>query len=130
MYQYFKWLYRCSLYLCVLSNEILASGSGDKTIKLWNTSNFTLLKTLNGHSKHVWSLVLLPNGYLASCSEDKTIKIWNLEISDDNNSEQCQNTFNAETEYLFSLAVWNGHLISQYKESEECSIKIWNLNYV
>ena len=64
----------------MLPNGYLASSSGDYTIKIWNTDNATLIRTLTGHSDAVTSLVFLPNGYLASGSWDNTIKIWNVSI--------------------------------------------------
>ena len=55
----------------------LASGSYDKTIKLWDTAGGTELFTLKGHSHFVYSVAFSPDGkHLASGSEDKTIKLW------------------------------------------------------
>ncbi|MFM6471889.1 MAG: trypsin-like peptidase domain-containing protein, partial [Dolichospermum sp.] len=55
----------------------LASGSDDKTIKIWDGRTGNLLGTLSGHSDWVWSVAWSPDGRtLASGSDDKTIKIW------------------------------------------------------
>jgi len=57
----------------------LASGSMDKTIKIWEVATGKELRTLTGHSDWVWSVVYSPDGrYLASGSDDKTIKIWEV----------------------------------------------------
>jgi serine/threonine protein kinase len=57
--------------------QTLASGSEDKTIKLWNLYTGQLLHTLQGHSNMVWSVAISPDGQiLASGSDDQTIKIW------------------------------------------------------
>ena len=57
----------------------LASGSNDKTIKIWDLNhNYKLIKTLEGHSDSVWSLALLPDGNLVSGSIDQTIRIWDI----------------------------------------------------
>ncbi|KAF3890763.1 CHAT domain-containing protein [Tolypothrix bouteillei VB521301] len=56
--------------------KILASGSQDKTIKIWSP-NGELVKTITGHQDNVTSITFSPDGKtLASSSDDKTIKIW------------------------------------------------------
>lgn len=64
--------------LAVLSNGHLASGSWDKTIKIWTPLNATLLRTINNLPNYVTSLAALANGNLVSGSTDQTIKIWTL----------------------------------------------------
>ena len=51
----------------------------DKTIKLWNTTDGTLIRTLLGHKSVIFmSLDLLNNRQiLVSGSFDKTVKFWN-----------------------------------------------------
>ena len=62
--------------------ETLATGSSDNTIRFWNTSSLSLLKTLKGHSGYVFTLDLSPDyGQLASASKDFTVRLWNLSSS-------------------------------------------------
>ncbi|CAI7644574.1 unnamed protein product [Penicillium viridicatum] len=57
--------------------RLLASGSRDKTIKLWDPATGALKHTLEEHSDPVCSVAFSPDGWLlASGSEDKTIKLW------------------------------------------------------
>jgi len=64
------------------NGKTLASGSGDKTIKLWELNTEWEICTLgdswfSGHSQKVRSIAFTPTGKtLASGSEDKTIKFW------------------------------------------------------
>ncbi|KAH7628106.1 hypothetical protein B0T09DRAFT_290044 [Sordaria sp. MPI-SDFR-AT-0083] len=55
----------------------LASGSKDKTIKIWDPASGSCLQTLEGHRDTVYSVAFSPDGQrLASGSGDQTIKIW------------------------------------------------------
>ena len=59
---------------------MLASGSNDKTIKLWNIETKAEIATLYGHKKSVNSVAFNNIGtLLASGSSDTTIKLWNIE---------------------------------------------------
>lgn len=60
------------------SSEFLATGSRDKTIRLWDARG-TPFKTLAGHDNWVRGLVFHPGGkFLLSVSDDKTIRCWDL----------------------------------------------------
>jgi WD40 repeat protein len=57
----------------------LASGSKDKTVKLWDVPTGRELRTLTGHSGAVESVTFSPDGKtLASGSDDTTIKLWDV----------------------------------------------------
>jgi WD40 repeat protein len=61
--------------------EYLATGSYDKTIKLWNVKSQSETATLHGHSQEVNSVAFSPDGkYLASGGNDKIIKLWSFEF--------------------------------------------------
>lgn len=58
--------------------EFMATGSRDKTIKLWDARG-TCLMTLNGHDNWVRAVIFHPGGrYLLSVSDDKTLRCWDL----------------------------------------------------
>ena len=57
--------------------KYLASGSYDKTVKIYQTDDFKEIATLTGHSDLVRSVSFSPDGrYLASGSFDATVKIY------------------------------------------------------
>jgi hypothetical protein len=60
--------------------RLLASGSDDKTIKLWDVATGSEVRTLTGHTDQCqWSVAFSPDGrLLASGSLDKTIKLWDV----------------------------------------------------
>ena len=58
---------------------MLASGSADGTIRLWDTRTGQHKATLTGHTDCVDSVVFLPDGRtLASGSWDGTVLLWKL----------------------------------------------------
>ena len=57
----------------------VASGSDDKTVKLWDVTSGECLQTLEGHSSRVRSVSFSPDGTkVASGSDDKTVKLWDV----------------------------------------------------
>ncbi|GBF52481.1 high-affnity carbon uptake protein Hat/HatR [Microcystis sp. 0824] len=64
------------------NNKFLASGSKDKTIKIWDIKRGTEVKTLSEHSDHINSVSVSPNNQLlASGSDDKSLKLWDLKAA-------------------------------------------------
>jgi WD40 repeat protein len=59
--------------------QFLASGSVDKTVKIWDLGTGELVLTLSGHTREVWAIAISPDGKtLASGSGDRTIKLWDM----------------------------------------------------
>jgi len=60
--------------------KLIASGSRDNTIDLWDVETGKEIRRLKGHGGSVYSVVFSPDGRLiASGSYDGTIKLWDVE---------------------------------------------------
>lgn len=58
----------------------LASGSQDKSVRIWDIESGKLLKTLSGHKGMILDLGFSPDGaYLVSGAIDGTARVWNVE---------------------------------------------------
>ena len=62
--------------LCAISNRILASGSSDNNIKIWDIEERAIIFTLSGHTSTVTSLCYVREGVFVSGSWDKSLIIW------------------------------------------------------
>lgn len=61
------------------TGHLLLCSYTNTTIKVWNANTGELLKSFEGHTKHIWSVAFTPNGQtLISGSEDNTIRFWKM----------------------------------------------------
>ncbi|HEY9643535.1 MAG TPA: serine/threonine-protein kinase [Coleofasciculaceae cyanobacterium] len=100
--------------------QLLASGSADQTIKIWDMTAGKLLQTLKGHTAPVWSVALSQDGKtLVSGSQDNTIKIWDVPTG------TVRHTLTEHTDVVYSVALSpDGKTI--VSGSQDFTVKIWN----
>ena len=61
----------------------IVSGSGDKTVRLWDRKGNPLSQPLEGHMADVLSVAFRPNGNtIVSGSGDKTVRLWPIWLSE------------------------------------------------
>lgn len=59
--------------------RLLATASSDRTVKLWNTQDFSLAGSLTGHSRWVWDVAFsADSSYLVSGSSDQSARLWEV----------------------------------------------------
>ena len=57
--------------------QTVASGSDDKTVRIWDVESGECMQTLEGHSNWVTGVVFSPDGQkLYTASNDQTIRHW------------------------------------------------------
>nr|WP_290227219.1 serine/threonine-protein kinase [Trichocoleus desertorum] len=102
-------------------SRMLVSGSGDRTVKIWDLTTGQLLHTLLGHEHWVRSVAISPDGQLvASASNDKTVKIWQLSTG------TLLKTLSGHTDWVRAVTFSPD---SQYlaSGSQDKSIKLWQV---
>ncbi|MCA1992267.1 MAG: hypothetical protein LDL41_09530, partial [Coleofasciculus sp. S288] len=104
------------------ARRVLASGSADYTIKLWDLTLGNCLQTLHGHASWVWSIAFNPNGMqLASGSYDQTVKLWDISAA------QCLKTLQGHTSPVVCVAFSpDGKLLAS--SEFDGIIKLWNVD--
>ncbi|GAA5951878.1 hypothetical protein JCM3765_003144 [Sporobolomyces pararoseus] len=84
-----------------------ATGSRDKTIKIWDCLSGQCLKTLVGHDNWVRGLIFHPSGkFLISCSDDKSIRTWDLVTG------RCLKTVNEAHDHFVTTMAWGRARVS------------------
>jgi WD40 repeat protein len=105
-----------------IDGKFLATGSADKTVKIWQVSTGKVLHTFQGHTKRVNSISYGPNGeHLASGSADGSIKIWEIKTG------KLIRTFDGHTGSVTSIA-YSPQGDTLVSGSWDGTIKIWSLD--
>ncbi len=107
---------------------IVASGSMDRSIRLWNLKTGQLLHRFLGHSDTIHTLSISPNGRkLVSGSQDRTILAWNLTTQTmvDRFFSHSGSPYSHRGGGVYSVAYSpDGCIIAS--ASEDKTLKLWN----
>ncbi|KAM3085629.1 hypothetical protein ACMFMG_002698 [Clarireedia jacksonii] len=100
--------------------KIVASGSLDNTIRLWDTATGELQQTLEGHTSWARSVAFSPDGKIvASGSLYKTIRLW------DTATGELQQTLEGHTDSVWSVAFSpDGKIVAS--GSLDKTIQLWD----
>ncbi|KAI5861008.1 WD40-repeat-containing domain protein [Durotheca rogersii] len=106
----------CIVYL---DNGRLASGSWDKTIKIWDTASCQCIQTFKGHTDRVSSITISSDSQrLISGSNDGSIRIW------DTASGQCVRLLGNNAARIWSVVYLNdGRIVSELSNGR---LEFWN----
>uniref|UniRef100_A0A336LQ95 CSON000914 protein n=1 Tax=Culicoides sonorensis TaxID=179676 RepID=A0A336LQ95_CULSO len=103
------------------NNKFVATGSQDKTAKLWDTQTFQLIHVFHGHRRGIWTVQFSPvDQILLSTSADFTIRLWSL------SDATCLKTFEShESSVLKANFITEGMQI--VSTGADGLIKCWNI---
>ena len=109
--------------LLILKDQRIASCSGDKAIRIFNSKTFKIEIEIKEHSNLINFIAQLKNGNLISCSSDETIKIFKLF---DDNSYKVEQTLNEHKLYVKKVIELNNNFL--VSSSLDRTLIIWEKN--
>lgn len=102
---------------------MLATGSGDQTIRLWDFAQTRSARTMTGHTDGIWDVDFHDTGVLlASAGLDKTARVWDVEYG------RCRQTLRGHTDAVNSVR-WQPHGNMLCNASADKSISLWDARH-
>lgn len=102
--------------------DYLASGSRDRTVKLWKVSEGACIATFSSHENWVRSVIIHPSGnYVISSSDDRSIRVFDIKAN------RCLRTLeNAHDHFVTSICM-HYQLPILVSGSVDQTLKCWKL---
>ncbi|KAI8974896.1 WD40-repeat-containing domain protein [Pilobolus umbonatus] len=91
---------KCSIYSIATnpSGSMIASGSPEKVVRLWDPRSGKRISKLTGHTDNIRALLMSDDGhYILSGSSDSTIKLWSVK------AQRCLTTYETHPDSVWSL---------------------------
>ncbi|HYF65678.1 MAG TPA: helix-turn-helix domain-containing protein [Herpetosiphonaceae bacterium] len=101
--------------------RLIASGSEDQTIRVYDVESGRCVRRLDGHRGWVWSVAFSPDGRrLASGCDDQSVRIWDVA------SGRCERTLLGHSNSIWSVAFGPaGDLLASGCDDQ--SVRIWDV---
>ena len=115
-------------------DNVLITGSDDKTLKIWDLNRRTCKCTLTGHKNTVNCILAHSSGYLLTGSDDYTVRIWDINIITPGDMEN--KTYSPIGDIHHGKGVWvrdlveleDGNILSIcYGSNTQIGVRIWVL---
>ncbi|KAM5387976.1 hypothetical protein ACJA88_001236 [Fusarium oxysporum] len=107
----------------------LATGSGDKTARIWDTDTGTPKYTLSGHGGWVLAVAWSPDGArLATGSMDKSVRLWDPETG-----KAVGNPWTGHSKWVTNIVwepyhLWRDGTPRLASASKDATVRIWVVN--
>ena len=107
--------------IALTPNERMALLGTDNTIRLWDLTTRKCIRSLDGHTNRVVSIVVTPNGKFAiSGSWDNTVRLWDIDMGN------CIMILNDHDDSISSVAIsYDGQWV--LSGSWDTTLRLWDI---
>ena len=109
--------HRAAVNVVDFDEKYIVSASGDRTIKVWNTSSCEFVRTLNGHKRGI-ACLQYHDRLVVSGSSDNTIRLWDIECG------ACLRVLEGHEELVRCIRFDSKRIVSGAYDGK---IKVWDL---